>query len=158
MGTPCGTASTETGQTKRGAIWWPQKYIYNPDLKTSAIEKMGRGGEAAERTALFIHPGTGTWQTKWRTINRFKSSTNCEVGLQQNNQCHVLLLCYEAYVQIVDQQRVGMSSIGQVWTRHLAPATPASRPSLPTQFHDCACHADSALQFLSLPWGGGVPR
>ena len=43
------------------------------------------------------------------------------------------------------------ASIGQVWTRHLAPAAPASRPSLPTQFHDCACHADSALQFLSLP-------
>ena len=45
----------------------------------------------------------------------------------------------------------GGASIGQVWTRHLAPAAPASRPSLPTQFHDCACHADSALQFLSLP-------
>ena len=43
------------------------------------------------------------------------------------------------------------ASKGQVWTRHLAPAAPASRPSLPTQFHDCACHADSALQFLSLP-------
>ena len=41
--------------------------------------------------------------------------------------------------------------IGQVWTRHLAPAAPASRPSLPTQFLDCACHSDSALQFLSLP-------
>ena len=41
--------------------------------------------------------------------------------------------------------------MGQVWTRHLAPAAPASRPSLPTQCHDCACHADSALQFLSLP-------
>ena len=47
-------------------------------------------------------------------------------------------------------------SIGQVWTRHLAPAAPASRPSLPTQFHDCACHTDSALQFLSLlVWGEG---
>ena len=41
--------------------------------------------------------------------------------------------------------REGRASIGQVWTRHLAPAAPASRPSLPTQFHDCACHADSAL-------------
>ena len=45
----------------------------------------------------------------------------------------------------------GGASIGQVWTRHLAPAAPASRPSLPTQFLDCACHADSALQFVSLP-------
>ena len=43
------------------------------------------------------------------------------------------------------------ASKGQVWTRHLAPAAPASRPSLPTQFHDCACHSDSAMQFLSLP-------
>ena len=43
------------------------------------------------------------------------------------------------------------ASIGQVWTRHLAPAAPASRPSLPTQFHDCACHSDSAMLFLSLP-------
>ena len=42
------------------------------------------------------------------------------------------------------------ASIGQVWTRHLAPAAPASRPSLPTQFLDCACHSDSAMQFLSL--------
>ena len=48
------------------------------------------------------------------------------------------------------------ASIGQVWTRHLAPAAPASRPSLPTQFHDCSCHADSVLQFFPslLPeWG-----
>ena len=37
----------------------------------------------------------------------------------------------------------GGASIGQVWTHHLAPAAPASRPSLPTQFHDCACHSDS---------------
>ena len=44
------------------------------------------------------------------------------------------------------------ASIGRVWTRHLAPAAPASRPSLPTQFLDCACHSDSALQFLSLPF------
>ena len=44
-----------------------------------------------------------------------------------------------------------LASIGQVWTRHLAPAAPASRPSSPSQFHDCACHSDSALQFLSLP-------
>ena len=43
------------------------------------------------------------------------------------------------------------ASIGQVWTRHLAPAAPASRPSSPSQFLDCACHADSAMQFLSLP-------
>ena len=43
-----------------------------------------------------------------------------------------------------------------MWTRHLAPAAPASRRSLPTQFHDCSCHADSALQFfpsLLLGWG-----
>ena len=48
------------------------------------------------------------------------------------------------------------ASIGQVWTRHLAPAAPASRPSSPSQFHDCLCHADSALQFVPslLPrWG-----
>ena len=48
------------------------------------------------------------------------------------------------------------ASIGQVWTRHLAPAAPASQPSLPTQFHDCSCHADSVLQFFPslLPeWG-----
>ena len=47
------------------------------------------------------------------------------------------------------------ASIGQVWTRHLAPAAPASRPSLPTQFHDCSCHADSALQFVPGSVGGG---
>ena len=29
----------------------------------------------------------------------------------------------------------GGASIGQVWTRHLAPAAPASRPSSPSQFH-----------------------
>ena len=46
------------------------------------------------------------------------------------------------------------ASKGQVWTRHLAPAAPASQPSLPTQFHDCACHTDSALQFLG--GGGGL--
>ena len=45
----------------------------------------------------------------------------------------------------------GGASIGLVWTRHLAPAAPASRPSLPSQFLDCACHSDSAMQFLSLP-------
>ena len=51
------------------------------------------------------------------------------------------------------------ASIGQVWTRHLAPAAPASRPSLPTQFHDCSCHADSALQFVpSLLPGWGKSR
>ena len=52
--------------------------------------------------------------------------------------------------------RPGGASIGQVWTRHLAPAAPASRPSSPSQFHDCPCHADSALQFvpsLVLGWG-----
>ena len=43
------------------------------------------------------------------------------------------------------------ASIGKVWPRHLAPAAPASRPSLPTQFYNCACHADGATQFLSLP-------
>ena len=57
---------------------------------------------------------------------------------------------------------VSGASIGQVWTRHLAPAAPASRPSSPSQFLDCACHSDSALQFLSLPSalngvGGGLP-
>ena len=36
----------------------------------------------------------------------------------------------------------GGISIGQVCTRHCAPAAPASRPSSPTQFHDCPCHAD----------------
>ena len=48
-------------------------------------------------------------------------------------------------------KHIPRASIGQVCTRHLAPAAPASRPSLPTQFHDCACHSDSALQFYSLP-------
>ena len=43
------------------------------------------------------------------------------------------------------------ASIGQVWTRHLAPAAPASQPSSPSQFHDCACHADSALPFCPFP-------
>ena len=51
------------------------------------------------------------------------------------------------------------ASIGQVWTCHLAPAAPASRPSSPTQFHDCSCHADSALQFVpSLLPGWGKSR
>ena len=51
------------------------------------------------------------------------------------------------------------ASIGQVWTRHLAPAAPASRPSSPSQFHDCSCHADSALQFVpSLLPGWGKSR
>ena len=51
------------------------------------------------------------------------------------------------------------ASIGQVWTRHLAPAAPASRPSSPSQFHDCPCHADSALQFVpSLVPGWGKSR
>ena len=51
------------------------------------------------------------------------------------------------------------ASIGQVWTRHLAPAAPASRPSSPTQFHVCPCHADSALQFVpSLLPGWGKSR
>ena len=50
----------------------------------------------------------------------------------------------------------GGASIGQVWTRHLAPAAPASRPSSPTQFHECSCHADSALHFCPFPppWMG----
>ena len=53
----------------------------------------------------------------------------------------------------------GGASIGQVWTRHLAPAAPASRPSSPSQFHDCPCHADSALQFVpSLVPGWGKSR
>ena len=53
----------------------------------------------------------------------------------------------------------GWASIGHVWTRHLAPAAPASRPSSPSQFHDCPCHADSALQFLpSLVPGWGKSR
>ena len=51
------------------------------------------------------------------------------------------------------------ASIGQVWTRHLAPAAPASRPSSPSQFHDCPCHADTALQFVpSLVPGWGKSR
>ena len=51
------------------------------------------------------------------------------------------------------------ASIGQVWTRHLAPAAPASRPSSPSQFHGCLCHADSALQFVpSLVPGWGKSR
>ena len=51
------------------------------------------------------------------------------------------------------------ASIGQVWTRHLAPAAPASPPSSPSQFHDCPCHADSALQFVpSLVPGWGKSR
>ena len=50
------------------------------------------------------------------------------------------------------------ASIGQVWTRHLAPAAPASRPSSPSQFHDCACHSDSALQFWRGRGGGGGSR
>ena len=51
------------------------------------------------------------------------------------------------------------ASIGQVWTRHLAPAAPASRPSSPSQFHACPCHADSALQFVpSLVPGWGKSR
>ena len=33
----------------------------------------------------------------------------------------------------------GGGSIGQVCTRHCAPAAPASRPSSPTQLHDCPC-------------------
>ena len=28
---------------------------------------------------------------------------------------------------------------GQVWTRHEAPAAPASQALLPTQFHTCSC-------------------
>ena len=53
----------------------------------------------------------------------------------------------------------GGSSIGQVCTRHCAPAAPASRPSSPTQFHDCPCHADSASQFVpSLVPGWGKSR
>jgi len=35
---------------------------------------------------------------------------------------------------------------GQVWTRHLAPAAPASRPSLPSQFHLCPLHPQPTLQ------------
>ena len=38
----------------------------------------------------------------------------------------------------------GGASIGQVCTRHCAPAAPASRPSSPTRIHDCPCHADSS--------------
>ena len=38
----------------------------------------------------------------------------------------------------------GGASIGQVCTRHCAPAVPGSRPSSPTQIHDCPCHADSS--------------
>ena len=54
---------------------------------------------------------------------------------------------------------MGLASIGQVWTRHLAPAAPASRPSSPSQCHDCPCHADSALQFVpSLVPGWGKSR
>ena len=63
----------------------------------------------------------------------------------------ILTLCGPERVLVVSTRGGGGGSIGQVWTRHLAPAAPASQPSLPTQFHDCACHADSALQFLSLP-------
>ena len=37
----------------------------------------------------------------------------------------------------------GGGSIGQVCTRHCAPAAPGSRPSSPTQIHDCPCHAHS---------------
>ena len=39
---------------------------------------------------------------------------------------------------------------GQVWTRHEAPAAPASRPSLPSQFHRCSCLSASSIQFRSL--------
>ena len=34
-------------------------------------------------------------------------------------------------------RRGGLKS--QVWTRHEAPAAPATRPSLPTPFHSCSC-------------------
>ena len=42
---------------------------------------------------------------------------------------------------------------GQVWTRHLAPAASASRPSLPSPFHSCSCLLDNSIQCHSLGVG-----
>ena len=48
----------------------------------------------------------------------------------------------------------GWASKGQVWTRHLAPAAPAARPSSPSQFHVCPVHQCTvpfgSLRVLSL--------
>ena len=55
------------------------------------------------------------------------------------------------------QQQRGASGLqGQVWTCHQAPTAPATRPSLPTQFHLCACLRDSSIQFISLTSANGV--
>ena len=47
------------------------------------------------------------------------------------------------------------ASKGQVWARHLAPAAPASRPSLPSQFHMDMTYRRGGGDFVRGQRGGG---